>query len=142
MSRPALAIVLGPVVVILAYALLRTPAPFAPPAETGAIARAYAAKRSDLVVESGGVVVRSLRDDVHGSRHQRFIVRLDDGHTVLVSHNIDLAPRIDAIRAGDRVEFRGEYEWTDQGGVVHWTHHDPQGRRPGGWVRHDGREYR
>jgi hypothetical protein len=46
-----------------------------------------------------------LRDDNEGSRHQKFILSLDNGLTVLVAHNIDLAPRIDHLRKGDRVEF-------------------------------------
>ena len=69
------------------------------------------------------------------------IVDLGEGHTVLVSHNIDLAPYVD-LDAGDRVVFRGRYEWNDRGGVVHWTHHDPRGRGPGGWITVDGKTYR
>ena len=64
------------------------------------------------------------------------------GQTVLISHNIDRAPRIDSLRVGDRVEFQGEYEWNPQGGVVHWTHHDPAGRHAGGWLKHEGKTYR
>ena len=30
----------------------------------------------------------------------------------------------------------------ERGGVLHWTHHDPDGRRPGGWLEHEGRRYR
>jgi hypothetical protein len=46
------------------------------------------------------------------------------------------------IAPGDEVSFRGQFEWNDRGGVVHWTHHDPRGVRPGGWLRHDRRIYR
>ena len=106
-----------------------------------AIAEAFRDRRSGLMVEAEGTVERLLADDREGSAHQRLIVRLAGGQTVLVSHNIDLAPRVPAA-AGDRLGFRGQYEWNDRGGVVHWTHHDPAGRRPGGWLLHDGRTYR
>jgi hypothetical protein len=55
----------------------------------------------------------------------------------MVAHNIDLARRIPA-RAGDTLSLRGRYEWNERGGVIHWTHHDPQGREQGGWIRSDG----
>lgn len=105
------------------------------------IITAFRDRLSDIMVETDGVVARLLPDDNHGSRHQRFILRLSSGHTVLVSHNIDLAPRIDGLRTGDTVQVRGEYEWNSQGGVIHWTHHDPKGRHPGGWIRHQSRVY-
>ncbi|HEU4625076.1 MAG TPA: DUF3465 domain-containing protein [Steroidobacteraceae bacterium] len=91
--------------------------------------------------ESGGTVIRVLADDNDGSRHQRFIVRLASGRTVLIAHNIDLAPRVAGLEVGDTVEFSGEFENNDKGGVVHWTHHDPQGRHVAGWIRHRGRTY-
>ena len=109
--------------------------------DDAAIVQAFEQHASDVWVESQGEVTRLLPDDTEGSRHQRFILRLSSGHTVLVSHNIDLAPRVDALGEGDRVAFRGEYEWNDRGGVVHWTHHDPQGRTAGGWLEHAGRRY-
>ncbi|MHC4415209.1 MAG: DUF3465 domain-containing protein [Planctomycetota bacterium] len=118
-----------------------------PSAEAGAatgealIADAFAQRRDGIIVEAGGVVTRTLPDDREGSPHQRFIVRLGSGHTVLVAHNIDLAERV-PVAEGDRVAFRGQYEWNDRGGVIHWTHHDPEGRRPGGWIRHHGATFR
>lgn len=92
-------------------------------------------------VSGVGTVDRLLADDNSGSRHQRFIIRMDSGRTLLVAHNIDLAPRIEALRPGDRVEFNGEFEPNAQGGVIHWTHHDPQGSHEGGWLKHSGRTY-
>ena len=86
-------------------------------------------------------MVALLSDDNEGSRHQRFILELGNGQTLLVAHNIDLAPRIDRLQKGDTVEFFGEYEYTDKGGVIHWTHHDPQKRHVDGWLKHQGSTY-
>ena len=105
------------------------------------IGRALATRASDVQVEGEGTVIRILADDLDGSRHQRFIVELASGQTVLVSHNIDIAPRIPVLKVGDSVGFNGEYVWTEKGGLVHWTHHDPQGRHVAGWVIHDGKRY-
>lgn len=116
------------------------PAVFAP-AGDAAIAAAFRERASGLVVESRGVVERVLRDDLSGDRHQRFVLRLASGQTLLVSHNVDLAPRV-PVAPGDSVEFSGEYVWKAEGGVVHWTHRDPEGLRPGGWLRHRGELYR
>lgn len=102
---------------------------------------AFDQQRSDVQVEGRGVVTKLLSDDNDGSRHQRFILRLPHGQTLLVAHNIDLAPRIDSLAVGDEVRFFGEYEWNNKGGVLHWTHHDPQGRHVAGWLEHRGRRY-
>ncbi|WP_036188436.1 DUF3465 domain-containing protein [Marinobacterium lacunae] len=105
------------------------------------LADAWKNGESDLQVEGAGVVIKILADDLSGSRHQRFILELGTGQTLLIAHNIDLAERIDSLREGDRVEFFGEYEWNQKGGVIHWTHHDPAGRHVGGWLRHEGVTY-
>lgn len=98
--------------------------------------------RSGQMVEVVGRITRVLADDSHGSRHQRFIIALGDGSTLLVAHNIDLAPRV-PLAAGDLARVRGQYEWNDRGGVLHWTHHDPDGRRRDtGWIEHQGKLYR
>jgi hypothetical protein len=106
-----------------------------------AITNAYQNRLSDIQVSGSGKVSRILRDDNEGSRHQRFILRLSSGQTLLIAHNIDLAPKINTLQEGDVVQFFGEYEWNSKGGVVHWTHHDPGGSHVGGWLKHDGRKY-
>ena len=106
-----------------------------------ALTEAHENRRSNVQVRGDGEVTRILSDDNDGSRHQRFVLRLDSGHTILVAHNIDLAPRVASIRVGDLVEFYGVYEWNERGGVVHWTHHDPQGEHIGGWLKHQGNTY-
>ena len=103
--------------------------------------RAFASRTSNVQVQGEGKVIRVLADDLDGSRHQRFIVQLASGQTLLITHNIDIAPRIDGLKAGDRVSFNGEYVWNAEGGVIHWTHHDPQGRHVAGWVIHDGKTH-
>ena len=92
-------------------------------------------------VQGAGVVDRILPDDNDGSRHQRFILRLESGQTLLVAHNIDLAPRIANLATGDTVEFNGEYKSNEKGGVIHWTHKDPATQHVAGWLKHDGQVF-
>lgn len=102
--------------------------------------KASADKISGVMIDASGTVSKVLSDDNEGSRHQRFILELPSGHTVLVTHNIDLAKRV-PLAAGDRVVVHGQYEWNDRGGVLHWTHHDPAGRHEEGWIEHKGQRY-
>lgn len=104
-------------------------------------ADAYRTQRSDFQIQDHGIVIKLLADDDKGSRHQRFLVRLNSGQTLLIAHNIDLAERIADLKAGNSVEFSGEYEWNNKGGVVHWTHRDPAGHHVSGWIKHAGRLY-
>ncbi len=149
-SRSAQLIILAIVVSTGVYLYLARPeggAPgsaisgWLPDRPTGQVAEAFQARQSGVPVETAGRVERLLSDDREGSRHQRFIVRVQGSMTVLVAHNIDLAPRV-PLAVGDSVELRGECEWNPQGGVIHWTHDDPDGRHPGGWVRYGDRVYR
>lgn len=95
-------------------------------------------QRSNEIVTVTALVKRVLPDDNDGSRHQRFLLQLPSGNTVLVAHNIDLAPRVAGLAEGDTVTVRGEFEWNERGGVLHWTHHDPAGRHQGGWIERQG----
>ena len=82
-----------------------------------------------------------MSDDRDGSPHQRFIIVTNSGQSLLVAHNLDLAPRLKGLSAGDEVTVYGEYEWNPQGGVMHWTHDDPQGSHETGYVEWRGRRY-
>lgn len=110
--------------------------------EQDPIGRAFAEQTSDVQVEGEGTVIHLLPDDVDGSRHQRFLVQLASGQTLLIAHNIDIAARINGLQEGDTVRFNGEYVWNEKGGVVHWTHHDPKGRHVTGWLQHNGKFFK
>ena len=103
--------------------------------------QAFENRESDLQIEGAGVVAKVLKDDAKGSPHQRFLLCTSTGQTLLVAHNIELAPRIVEIAEGDTIRFYGEYEWNEKGGVIHWTHHDPRGKHPDGWLEHRGQRY-
>jgi hypothetical protein len=115
--------------------------PLSQSCDDSALTAAFRDHLSRIEVCGRGTIAKVLKDDTQGSRHQRFIVRVDAGQTLLIAYNFDIAPRIEALRAGAPVEFVGEYEWNPQGGVVHWTHRDPGGRHPSGWIRYAGRMY-
>ncbi len=103
--------------------------------------RAVEQRRSEVWFEPVTFdVVKVLADDLKGSRHQRLLVAREGLPTLLVAHNIDLAPRV-PYTEGDRLTIKGRYEWNDKGGVIHWTHHDPQRRQPGGWIELAGKRY-
>lgn len=110
-------------------------------ASDSVVSQAFQEQQSDVQVSGKGVVSHILPDDTKGSQHQRFILKLDNNQTILVVHNIDLAPRIDDLKLGDEVEFNGEYEWNKEGGVIHWTHRDPGNKHVHGWLKHNGKVY-
>jgi hypothetical protein len=87
-----------------------------------------------------GNVIKTLPDDNKGIRHQRFILKTDNG-TLLMVHNIDLAPRLNGLQRGDKVSFTGEYISNERGGLIHWTHHDPSHRHADGWLLYKGKRY-
>jgi hypothetical protein len=109
--------------------------------DLNAFKEAFANQRSNFQVKQMGQVIKVLREDNHGSRHQRFIVQLASGQKILIAHNIDLASKVENLQEGEMISFYGEYEWNNKGGVVHWTHHDPRGLHPNGWLLYNDRKY-
>ncbi len=108
------------------------PAPAAAVDDTQLFLQALKAQRSGVWMEVNARVTRTLRDDLKGDRHQRFLIDVA-GRSVLVAHNIDLAKRA-PVGAGDTIRVRGRYEYNKKGGVLHWTHHDPRGKKAGGFI--------
>jgi len=105
------------------------------------IVRAFEQRQKGVQVEGEGTVARLLTDDSLGLPHQRFIVALASGHTIMIKHNTQVGSRIEGLKPGDAISFSGEYMWNDLGGMVHWTHHDPEGKHQAGWIKHNGRTY-
>jgi molybdopterin converting factor small subunit len=108
---------------------------------TDVLQQAFENQTSNFQIEGKGTVLKLLNDDTEGRKHQKFLLKLASGQTVMVAHNIDLSTRLENLKVGDEVAFYGEYEWNNKGGVIHWTHHDPQGRHINGWLKHQGQTY-
>jgi Protein of unknown function (DUF3465) len=108
----------------------------------GGLATAYNNRLSGAHVTCRGVVTRKLSDDLSGIRHQKFIVALASGQTLLIVHNIDLAKRVATLKTGDAIRISGDYIWNIQGGLVHETHDSPSGTSLDGWIKHRGVTYR
>lgn len=104
------------------------------------VQRNYGKQDSGTWIEGYGIVQRLLPDDGEGSRHQRFVLDLRNGQTILVTHNTELAERI-PLGLGDKVRFRGMYEYNDEGGLLHWTHLDPLKVESGGYIRYRSKTY-
>lgn len=108
--------------------------------DNNALIQAFQDKKSNIFVEGAGTVKKLLPDDNKGSRHQKFLVSISAEQTLLFAHNIDLTQPV-PLAVGDTIQFRGEYVYNPKGGVVHWTHHDPQGKIEGGWIKYKGTTY-
>ena len=106
-----------------------------------AINTAVANHNSDIIVTVKGTITAILSDDTIAKKHQRFIIKLSNDQTLLITHNIDIAPRVAGIATGSLVYVHGVYVWNSKGGVVHWTHHDPDGVHETGWIVFGGKKY-
>lgn len=111
-------------------------------AGNAAVERAFAEHRSGIEVTAQGTVTRILTDDKGPSgTHQRFVIRLSGlSQTVLVDNNVDIGKRV-ALAPGDEVVVRGEYVWNAEGGLIHFTHHDPAHTHEDGWIEWRGVRY-
>ncbi|MEX0621457.1 MAG: DUF3465 domain-containing protein [Candidatus Woykebacteria bacterium] len=88
-----------------------------------AVEEAFKNKLSGVTLVANGKVFKILGDDHKGTHHQRFVIKVPSGRTLLVSHNLERAYRPE-IKIGDEVEVKGTYVWNKYGGLLHNTHHD------------------
>jgi Protein of unknown function (DUF3465) len=126
----------------IALLLLLGPACAATTPDNAAVERDYAEHRSTVEVTAEGAVTSVLADDSGPSgTHQRFIIRLAGAtQTVLVDNNVTIGQRV-PVHPADDVVVHGEYIWNDQGGLIHFTHHDPAPAHEGGWIELKGVRY-
>ena len=98
--------------------------------------------QSTVEVTADGTVTRLLPDRTSSTdTHEQFIIKLLSGDlTIDVEHNISIAARA-PVKEGDHVIVHGEYIWNAQGGLIHFTHHDPQGTHEGGYIQDGGTTY-
>jgi hypothetical protein len=110
--------------------------------DDAAIVQDFQSHRSDVEVTADATVAQVLPDRVSATgTHEQFIIRLTSGDlTLLVEHNLSIAPRA-PVAVGDHVIVHGEYIWNTQGGLIHFTHHDPDGRHEGGFIQENGVTY-
>jgi hypothetical protein len=102
---------------------------------------AFTCMESNMEITQKGIITSVLPIDNVGLRHQRFLIKLANGQTLMIVQNIDLAPLIPNPQVGEELIFHGEYEWNEHGGVIHWTHHDPDGEHVSGWLEYQGKRY-
>ncbi len=95
-----------------------------------------------MEVTADGTVVRLLPDRTSNTgTHEQFIIKLSAQNlTIEVEHNISIGARV-PVQVGDHVIVHGEYIWNPQGGLIHFTHHDPQGTHEGGYIVDQGKTY-
>jgi hypothetical protein len=97
-------------------------------------------KRTHFVRGGGLTVVKILPDDRQGSPHQLFLVKTSSNQIIKIVSNLDLCEKVPVV-VGSIISAGGEFIWTDRGGLLHWTHHDPRGRRPHGFIEFNGKVY-
>ncbi|MDE2573132.1 MAG: DUF3465 domain-containing protein [bacterium] len=110
----------------------------------GQLRSAVAAQRKPSEVTFSGTVTSEplfFHSRRSGLTHEAFDVSPPSGLRTQVVENVDVGPRV-PVHRGDSVVVRGEYV-RDAGEthIVHWTHHDPDGRHVGGFIVDDGRRY-
>jgi len=102
--------------------------------------KAFYDKQSDLMIEVSGTVVRVVEPVDGNEGHQEFQMRLSNGQLLLVVRNSSARNRV-PVESLDVVTVRGDYQWSELGGVIHGAQRDYSLGRRHGWVEVDGKKY-
>jgi hypothetical protein len=102
--------------------------------------QAFHDQRSEFMTEVSGTVVRILSADRNQPQLQQFVIRLENGQSLLVVHDKSVAGDV-PLAIDDAVTVRGQYKWSETGGTVENTHHDPSIERRHGFLEHKGKRY-
>jgi hypothetical protein len=102
--------------------------------------RAQEAQLIKVEITVTAPVKKLLPDDTRGLPHQKFLIELHNGTTILIAHDTKMAPHV-PLSVGDTPTIHGEYIWNQKGGLIHWTHHTDTPRHEGGWIDFNGARY-
>jgi hypothetical protein len=81
-----------------------------------------------------------LREEDYREPHQRFLLMLSNGTTVLVANDLQYGTYA-PVQEGNVVRIHGEYIWNERGGVLHWTHKSDEPRHESGYIDFNGMRY-
>lgn len=76
--------------------------------------------------------------DTRSGTHEGFVVLTREHRHVRIEENTGITGPI-PLHLGEPVAVQGQYACDD--GVVHWTHHDPEGRHWEGFITAGGHTY-
>lgn len=97
----------------------------------------------DEVIVEGTVTHVGRTSGGESGVHEHFDIRISSGaaeQDILIADNITVGVQA-PVKRGDDVIVKGVLEVDPSGPVIHWTHHDPANRHPGGFVMLGGRMY-
>ena len=122
---------------VVAMSLMVFALPYEAAADCGDRTDMSSTPDGDAVAATGVSLMSSLNDGAQ----QRFIVQVGGStQTLLIDNNVDIGKRV-PVATGDDLTIHGEYVWNDQGGLIHFTHHDPAHTHEDGWIELKGVRY-
>lgn len=121
----------------------RAPVAVASPSQPddAAIVQAQAAQAQKVELTVTAPVLKLLREENYREPHQRFLLSLSNGTTVLVANDLKYGTYVPNLRPGALLRLHGEYIWNEKGGVLHWTHLSDEPRHESGYIDYNGWRY-